>query len=895
MAFLTTNQIITLLYKKYLDSPNTNILTTSTAQEPFINSSKNIYSQQNFAQLIPLSNPNDFYTVETFESTTKQISSNYPYIAYYSTLSLSSATPFNRTSYTNLQFNKLILNTYHYSYTPTIWNNNKTINISESEDGKYINIDPDSGILSFYNIVTSNIVSWSNPPVVSFYRYEGLIGNDTSMIKIQEFSSLSGTSNIDPSTAIALIDSSFGPRRIYLPPTNIIYGKYIIIKDIGGAANSNIITLQSVSSDIFENNSNISYINTKFGSISLIAQKGKWSPITSDGGSVTNIGISSLSSIISYGLSSIVGIDRPGTSSLSSIVSYGLSTVAAQPHYGVSSLSSIVSYGLSSIVGIDRPGTSSLSSIVSYGLSTVYSPYGVSSLSSIVSYGLSTVYSPYGVSSLSSIISYGLSSIIGIDRQGTSSLSSIVSYGLSTVYSPYGISSLSSIISYGLSSIVGIDRPGTSSLSSIVSYGLSTVYSPYGVSSLSSIVSYGLSTVYSPYGVSSLSSIISYGLSTVAAKPDYGVSSLSSIVSYGLSTVSNNLLLSNTNTNSNVLSLSSIISYGLSSVNIIVNNITCNAAAAYYSGGEFIFNAPVSFSNPSFTSNTINYNNYYNEPVSNSNITYCNTTITNNTTTYSNNNSTGVSSLSSIVSYGLSTVYSPYGISSLSSIISYGLSSIVGIDRPGTSSLSSIVSYGLSTVAAHPHIGVSSLSSIVSYGLSTVYSPYGISSLSSIISYGLSSIVGIDRPGTSSLSSIVSYGLSTIAAQPHIGVSSLSSIVSYGLSTVYSPYGVSSLSSIISYGLSTVAAQPHHGVSSLSSIISYGLSSLVNGIVTMTGQLIINSNSSNPALTVNGPLNLIDTLYGTSNTLYVNSNLLYFNNNILYGSRQLQPQFITFT
>jgi hypothetical protein len=42
-----------------------------------------------------------------------------------------------------------------------------------------------------------------------------------------------------------------------------------------------------------------------------------------------------------------------GVSSLSSIVSYGLSSLvgAAQPHYGLSSLSSIVSYGLSSLVG----------------------------------------------------------------------------------------------------------------------------------------------------------------------------------------------------------------------------------------------------------------------------------------------------------------------------------------------------------------------------------------------------------------------------------------------------------------------------------------------------------------------------------------------------------------
>jgi hypothetical protein len=58
-------------------------------------------------------------------------------------------------------------------------------------------------------------------------------------------------------------------------------------------------------------------------------------------------GISSLSSIVSYGLSSLRIPINPGVSSLSSIVSYGLSSLRADP--GISSLSSIVSYGLSSI------------------------------------------------------------------------------------------------------------------------------------------------------------------------------------------------------------------------------------------------------------------------------------------------------------------------------------------------------------------------------------------------------------------------------------------------------------------------------------------------------------------------------------------------------------------
>jgi hypothetical protein len=87
---------------------------------------------------------------------------------------------------------------------------------------------------------------------------------------------------------------------------------------------------------------------------------------------------------------------------------------------GISSLSSIVSYGLSSVVGINRIGVSSLSSIVSYGLSSLRVAPGISSLSSIVSYGLSSLRVDPGISSLSSIVSYGLSSVnILINRSVT--------------------------------------------------------------------------------------------------------------------------------------------------------------------------------------------------------------------------------------------------------------------------------------------------------------------------------------------------------------------------------------------------------------------------------------------------------------------------------------------
>jgi len=191
-----------------------------------------------------------------------------------------------------------------------------------------------------------------------------------------------------------------------------------------------------------------------------------------------------------------------------------------------------------------------------------------------------------------------------------------------------------------------------------------------------------------------------------------------------------------------------------------------------------------------------------------------------------------VSSISTIrndLRHGLSTVYSPYGVSSLSSIMSYGLSSLIaGTINPGVSSLSSIVSYGLSSlVAGTINPGVSSLSSIISYGLSTVYSPYGVSSLSSVVSRGLSTV---HSPyGVSSLSSIVSYGLSTVYAYAlTLDSTDVLNTVKFGLSTVArNPiiHGVSSLSSIVSYGLSSVTRIHTSGVSSLSSIVSYGLSS----------------------------------------------------------------------
>ena len=338
-------------------------------------------------------------------------------------------------------------------------------------------------------------------------------------------------SYISSTTTVAYVDATTVAKTIYLPSTFNIVGKLITLKDIYGSAQANAITVSTIGGDLFENGL-VSYkINQNYGTAQFVAQKGRWYLLNAaSGGTDTSTGISSLSTIVSYGLSSL--IIAPGLSSLSSLIGYGLSSLIVDP--GVSSLSSLIGYGLSSLVV--NPGISSLSSIVSYGLSSLIVDPGISSLSSIVSYGLSSLIVDPGISSLSSIVSYGLSSLI-VDP-GISSLSSIVSYGLSSLIVDPGISSLSSIVSYGLSTLVV--APGISSLSSIVSYGLSSLITGgSGLSSLSSVISYGLSSLgtQGSSGVSSLSSIVSYGLSSLGLGSSSGVSSLSSIVSYGLSSL----------------------------------------------------------------------------------------------------------------------------------------------------------------------------------------------------------------------------------------------------------------------------------------------------------------------------------------------------------------------
>ena len=135
------------------------------------------YGYSNYA--ISMSNDN---------SSKKYISSNYPYIAYYSNLLLTAYINTNINSlYKNLEttyMHPLLQNTipvtYDISYSVSLSSSNTGTLIPKRipiNDGSWL-FDTDAGIITFndYNASSDYQVSRSNPPRISFFRYEGLFG-----------------------------------------------------------------------------------------------------------------------------------------------------------------------------------------------------------------------------------------------------------------------------------------------------------------------------------------------------------------------------------------------------------------------------------------------------------------------------------------------------------------------------------------------------------------------------------------------------------------------------------------------------------------------------------------------------------------------------------------------
>jgi hypothetical protein len=188
MSGITSDQIVDLLFKKLLNTGNTNPVTSGNQignyliepiRQNFINTQHtNIYSQ-----VIPVPAPADLILVEQSNGYSKYISSNYPYISYFSTVKLVSATFCNNVSFLSPLLQNIITPSYDLTYLYKIFANSSN-DIASTRDSQNYYVDPDIGILTFFNPSVNNFNS-GNRPSISFYRYEGQKG-DSQFLNIQQ-------------------------------------------------------------------------------------------------------------------------------------------------------------------------------------------------------------------------------------------------------------------------------------------------------------------------------------------------------------------------------------------------------------------------------------------------------------------------------------------------------------------------------------------------------------------------------------------------------------------------------------------------------------------------------------------------------------------------------------
>ena len=279
-------------------------------------------------------------------------------------------------------------------------------------------------------------------------------------------------------------------------------------------------------------------------------------------------GLSSLSSVISFGLSSLA-------------IPFSLSTLLLNVQFGVSSvfegltvstLYNTISRGLSSVnqnTGIDllttntrnslsTTATTVLFSSISTQYALGYSTINVSSLTSSVYQSASTSFSNLYLSgSLSSFSSILEAAVFNVGTSaGLSSLSTTVGLGFSTIDIRGPVSTLSTSLSQGLSSVSIFSRE-SSSLSISVSKQVSTLLD-LGISSLLNDLSRGASTVFSGPGLSSFSQFQSTSFFNIGF--GQSLSSFSTAIVLGLSTVITDIIPSTQITFSS-LSVSSISLY----------------------------------------------------------------------------------------------------------------------------------------------------------------------------------------------------------------------------------------------------------------------------------------------------------------------------------------------
>jgi hypothetical protein len=187
MAFTDTEKV-KYLFKKSIGLANTQITGEYSSEEP--NASRwSIYSTQMFQQFIPTSAPTDLQSNTTSDPQIlyKSNSIQYPYIAKYSVLM---TIPFPGSS--NAYISPYLKNgiseqldrnaKYRYNLFATSNGNCNILYEILNTNGDWV-ADPDSGIVTFYDYENIRLngytLSADRPPVITFFRYEGVIGPNT--------------------------------------------------------------------------------------------------------------------------------------------------------------------------------------------------------------------------------------------------------------------------------------------------------------------------------------------------------------------------------------------------------------------------------------------------------------------------------------------------------------------------------------------------------------------------------------------------------------------------------------------------------------------------------------------------------------------------------------------
>ena len=162
-----------------------------------------------YSQVIPYSSPTDIVQDTTFHnkfySGNRYTSAQYPYLVYYENIQMVPLSDYgflvydkdiNGNNITNIILTQNTVSRYYGSLVSSGYSDmfivydgsGNTLQFGDPSYGSWL-LDTDSGILTFYDDITAtdaNPVNYGNPPRISFWRYEGLIGNN-SIMTVQDF------------------------------------------------------------------------------------------------------------------------------------------------------------------------------------------------------------------------------------------------------------------------------------------------------------------------------------------------------------------------------------------------------------------------------------------------------------------------------------------------------------------------------------------------------------------------------------------------------------------------------------------------------------------------------------------------------------------------------------